>query len=321
MTSRSLLAARAPRADDLLAVRTGLRALVDAQAGIATRVQLARYGIGARQIDANLAARRWRAFGRHVIVLTNAPLTGVQRAWAAVLLLEKPCALAGLSAAAAAGLLGFEPDRVHIVVAHATHVSAPRWVKIHESRRFVPADIVSGAGIPRTRPARSLIDAATWSNGPRRACAILCAGVQQRLVTADRLEAEVVTAGRIRHTQPMRAICGDISGGGHTLAEIEFGPLAQRAGLGPPRRQVLRREVSGRVRYLDVELDLPDGTVLAVEIDGAVHLKPLPWWDDMDRQNEVVIGGRPMLRFASATVRLNERRVVDQLTRMRLAHL
>jgi very-short-patch-repair endonuclease len=75
------------------------------------------------------------------------------------------------------------------------------------------------------------------------------------------------------------------------------------------------------VRYLDAEFELPDGTVLAVEVDGAVHLKPLAWWEDMDRQNEVVIGGSPVLRFPSVTVRLSPNRVVDQLNRIRIAHL
>lgn len=105
----------------------------------------------------------------------------------------------------------------------------------------------------------------------------------------------------------------------HSL-ELDLGPLAARAGLPTPRRQALRREVGGRVRYLDAEFDLPDGAVLAVEIDGAVHLQPESWWADSDRQNEVVIGGSPMLRFPSLTLRLEPARVVDQLRRVRLAH-
>ncbi|MBE7190117.1 hypothetical protein [Jatrophihabitans endophyticus] len=320
MPSRVQLTSRMPRTDDVLAVNSNLCAVVEAQHGVATRTQLIRCGISAGQIGAHLAARRWRAIGRHVVVLTNAPLTAAQRQWAAVLLPEKPCALAGASACAQAGLTGFEPDRVHILVTHSTHVAAPTWVKIHESRRFTPADINAAGGLPRTTVARSLVDAAAWSSSPRRACAFLCAGVQQRLVPADRLAAALVAAGHVRHSKIMREIVGDISGGGHTLAEIEFGALARRAGLPSVRRQVLRRETDGRVRYLDVELDLPDGTRLAVEIDGGVHLQMLNASDDMDRQNEIVIDGQPVLRFASLTVRLDEARVVDQLSRFRLRH-
>ena len=60
--------------------------------------------------------------------------------------------------------------------------------------------------------------------------------------------------------------------------------------------------------------------MFAVEVDGAMHLQPASWWADQDRQNEVVIEGRPTLRFPSLTVRLDANRVIDQLTRMRLAH-
>jgi len=115
-------------------------------------------------------------------------------------------------------------------------------------------------------------------------------------------------------------VLGDIGGGGHTLAEIDLAPLARRAGLAAPRRQVLRREPGGRVRYVDAEFDLADGTTLIVEVDGAVHLKPVQWWDDLSRQNELVIGGRPVLRFDSVTIRIDPPAVVDQLARMRRAH-
>ncbi|WP_375502973.1 hypothetical protein [uncultured Jatrophihabitans sp.] len=164
------------------------------------------------------------------------------------------------------------------------------------------------------------MDTACWSTSPRRACAVLCAGVQQQLLTAGHLENELRKAGRVRHAAIMRAILGDIGGGGHTLAEIELGPIALRAGLPRPRRQALRRDPHGRWRYVDAEFDLPDGVVLVVEVDGAVHLQPRSYWDDLDRQNEIVIDGSPVLRFASLGVRLAEQRVVDQLRRMRRAH-
>jgi hypothetical protein len=305
---------------ELLAVPPRAVSLVSRQSGVLSRPQLTALGFTASQIRWAIRDGRWQAFGRRVVVLSNGPLSQAQRESVAVLMLGKPAALAGLSAASAAGLRGFEAQHVHIVVAHATHAAAPSWVKLHESRRFQPADIALGTTPPRTRTSRSVIDAATWSERPRRACAILCAAVQQRLLTAEQLATELRVAGHVRHVAIMRDILGDIGGGGHTLAEIDLAPLAHRAGLPPPRRQVLRREGNGKVRWLDATFDLPDGAVLVVEIDGAVHIQPDSWWDDADRQNEVVIGGQPMLRFPSLTVRLNPRRVVDQLRRMRVAH-
>ena len=320
MPTRASLTARRPTATELLAIPWELAATAHAQAGIVTRNQLRGVGVTLAQVENRLAATRWSAIGRNVVVLQNAPLTQRQREWVAVLLPAKTAALAGPSAAAAGGLRGFEPEEVHVVVAHDTRTGFPEWVRVHESRRFSATDVAPASAPPRTRMPRSVIDAATWSERPRRACAILCAAVQQRLVSANQLTAELQVAGHVRHVRIMRHILGDIGGGGHTLAEIDLGPLATRAGLPPPRRQALRQEPSGRVRYLDAEFDLPDGTILAVEIDGAVHLRPQSWWDDTDRQNEVVIGGSPMLRFPSLTLRLSAPRVVDQLRRMRLTH-
>jgi hypothetical protein len=318
--TRAARTARMPELSRLTGVPPSLAELSDRQCGVLSRRQLDACGTSLHAIEAAVAARRWQTLGRNVVILQNGPPTPQQRQWCAVLLPSKPAALAGLSAAAAAGLVGFEVDQVHIVVRHDTHTGVPAWVTVHESRRFSVRDIHPGSGVPRTRMPRALVDAATWSHFPRRACAILCAGVQQRLATPSQLRTALRTAGRVRHVRIMGDIIGDISGGGHTLSEIDLAALARRAGLDPPRRQVLRRDRGGRARYVDAEFDLPDGTVFAVEIDGAMHLKPVSWWDDQDRQNEIVIAGVPVLRFASATVRLDGQRVVDQLARMLRAH-
>ena len=51
-----------------------------------------------------------------------------------------------------------------------------------------------------------------------------------------------------------------------------------------------------------------------VEIDGAVHLRPLSYWDDMDRQNDlVIVTGSPILRFATVAIRLASETVDAQL--------
>jgi hypothetical protein len=304
----------------LVAVPDELAHLAERQHGVLHRGQLRRHGIGLAQVRAAVAARRWQLVGRAVVVMHNAALTQRQREWTAVLLPGKPAALAGLSAAAAGGLRGFEPDDVHILVAHNTHTRIPDWVRVHESQRFAPTDIRRGAGPPRTTIARSVVDAAAWSASPRRACAILCAAVQQRRTTPARLDTELRRAGAIRHAAIMRDILGDIAGGGHTLAEIGLSALVRRAGLPAPSRQVLRREPGGKARYVDAEIDLPDGTVLAIEIDGAVHQQPTSWWDDLSRQNELMIGGQPVLHFPSWMIRLEPDGVVDHLRRIRDAH-
>jgi hypothetical protein len=46
----------------------------------------------------------------------------------------------------------------------------------------------------------------------------------------------------------------------------------------------------------------------------------MAWWDDMSRQNELVIAGRPVLRYPSLTIRLEPQAVIDQLRRINLIH-
>jgi hypothetical protein len=304
----------------LVAVPDRLAELAHGQYGVLSRDQLRAAGFGKDHVRTAVQARRWQAFGRRVVVLHNATLSSRQREWVAVLLAGKPAALAGLTAAAAAGLTGFSSDRVHVLVARDSNAGWPSWVQVHNSNRFAPRDVQANASPPRTRIARAVVDAASWSANPRCACAIVCAAVQQRLTATDRLAVELRHAGAVRHAGVLRTLLGDIAGGGHTLAEIELTALAHRAGLPPPRRQVLRREPGGRARYLDAEFDLPDGTVLAVEIDGSVHLEPLTWWDDMVRQNELTISRCVTLRFGSMAIRLAPELVVDQLRRIRQAH-
>jgi len=67
---------------------------------------------------------------------------------------------------------------------------------------------------------------------------------------------------------------------------------------------------------LDVRWRLPDGRNLGVEVDGAHHLEVDQWFDDQLRQNEVVIGGVPILRYPASVVRDSPDVVAAQLRRV-----
>lgn len=74
------------------------------------------------------------------------------------------------------------------------------------------------------------------------------------------------------------------------MADIDFIRLCRRANLPPPRQQSIR-VVDGRRRNLDAEWLRADGTRVVAEVDGAQHLTPEHWLDDMDRQNEIMLDG------------------------------
>jgi very-short-patch-repair endonuclease len=78
---------------------------------------------------------------------------------------------------------------------------------------------------------------------------------------------------------------------------------------------VVRVDGDGRRRYLDALLVAPDGREVGVEIDGAPHMQADNWDRDLDRSNEIQIGGTLVLRFTATAIRVEPGRVAAQLGR------
>ncbi len=176
-----------------------------------------------------------------------------------------------------------------MVVANGARVHPLSWMRVHVSRRFEVSDVDPMSASPRCTAARAAVDAASWKPQPRVGCAILAAAVQQGLVTPAQTREQIHESGAIRHRRILLAALADIEGGSHALAEIDLIRLCRRAGLPKPQQQVVRRDSSGRRRYLDARLVRPDGRVILIEVDGAVHLNVAHWWDDQLRSNDLVI--------------------------------
>lgn len=255
---------------------------------------------------------RWRSPCTGAIVAHSGPMTERQRQRVALLWAGPGSALGGLTAAALDGFKSFKSFRKRDEHADAIHLVVPvgRWVRgqrpelpvvVHYSRLLGP-DAVHPAREPRrTRIARSLIDAASWMATDRGAQAVLASGVQQRLVRVADLSAIVDANQRLRRRALIRETLGDIAGGAQALSELDFTRLVVRAyRLPEPQRQVRRKDETGRNRYLDVVWDREK---LVVEIDGAQHMDAMQCWDDMRRDNDLVIDGYQVLRFPAWLVR------------------
>jgi hypothetical protein len=281
------------------------------QAGVVTRHQLAAVGITSDDVRNQVNAHRWTVLGRRVVVLQSGPLTLAQQQWAAVLQQTPGAALAGITAAQVDGLRWLTPERLHVVVPLGSRIVRTPHVSVHASRTYAGrADQHPVRLPPRTRIARSIIDAAAWSPTDRRACGVLCAAAQQGLTTAGAMLGALDAAGAVRRRRLVRLTLGDIEGGADSLAEIDMGKLAAQAGLPPPVRQAVRFDAEGRRRFLDNDFGL-----FMVEVDGAVHLLPESYWSDMHRQNELTLTGARILRFPTIAIRLEPERVVSQLRR------
>ncbi len=156
---------------------------------------------------------------------------------------------------------------------------------------------------PRTRIARSLLDAAAWMATDRGAQAVLAAGVQQRLVRVEHLAGLAAINRRLRRRRLITDTLDDIAGGVRALSELDFTRLVIRAyGLPAPDRQSRRKDASGRNRYLDA---LWEDRKLVVEIDGSQHTDPWQYWDDMERDADLQLDGYRVLRFPAWVVRYN----------------
>lgn len=275
------------------------------QAGVATIQQLVGQGLTEGVVRAQVAAHRWQRQGARCLVAHNHVLTRQQLMWVAVLDPVGLTSLAGMSALEVAGFrfFGRETERIHVVVRRGARYHRWPGVTIHESRRFEPQDVDRRLGIPCTEVARSALDAGAWQPHPRYACGVLAAVVQQRLCTAAELSDELRFVGRIRHKQPMRLALLDIAGGAEALSELDIGVLCRRHGLAEPIRQRVRRDPSGRRRYLDCEWDLPDGSIVVLEVDGSHHFEAGHWEADMKRERLVVISRRRVLRCTANEAR------------------
>ena len=289
--------------------------LFEHQSGVATRQQLHALGWGPDTIRAQIDAHRWQCSGRSVVVTHNGEVTRRQLMWVASLDAGEPVALGSHTALELAGFVPFarEAAEIHLLVPRGAKVTSRTGVVVHESRRLRPETLVRREGLPCTSVEQSAVDAAAWQPWPRFACATVAAVVQQRLTTADRLEAELGHVGRVRHKAYLRAALRDIVGGAEALSELDLRQLCRRFALAPPHQQRRRRGADGRVRYLDAEWRLPDGGLLTLEVDGAHHLEVKHWEADMRRERAVVLSGRRVLRATSFEVRVEPHLVAADL--------
>jgi hypothetical protein len=264
------------------------------------------------EIRAQLDARRWRRWGR-AIVVHNGPLSRQQKWYVARVHGGPHALLTGFTAAEACGLRGWSRDVVDILMPVGARGSDRSPVPIcrHRAREWKRVRRYR-EGPVHLLPQALLVAAASFDN-PRPACGIFAAAVQQRLVRPDRLALELSQNVRIRHRAILRSAVADIGQGAEALSEIDFVRLCRRFHLPRPIQQRVRREPSGRRRYLDATWQRRDGRLVVVEVDGALHLVVERWWDDQLRQNELAITDAMVLRYPSVVVRTEPKLVARQL--------
>jgi len=267
---------------------------------------------GRARVRAQLAAQRWQRPVRAVVVTHNGPLTSAQRHLTALRGCAPGGALAGLTALAIDGFTGFEAQEVYVVLPSGARRPPEPWVIPHWSTMLDQRDVHPDRAPRRTRPARSLVDAASWQRYPRRARAIVLAGVQQRLTSTRHLRDALSRRGPCRHRRLITESILDAAGGIQSLPERDVEQIRRRFHLPTPSRQSPVRRPDGRY-FLDLEWQQYD---VGAEIHGIPHLQVVQWESDLERANEIVIEGPRLLIFSSYATRHESDRVGHQLARL-----
>lgn len=279
---------------------------------VTTSRQLIAEGVRRGDIARRVSDGRWRRAGL-AIVLHNGPLSATQRRCVARIHAGPSAVFTAFTAAELGGLSGWKRDDVHLLAAPGTRMRSgcPVPVVLHLRGPTPPRQ---SAGDVELLP-DALLRAASTFGTARPGCGLLAAAVQQRVATATELADALTRASRTRHRRHLLAAVADIGGGSHALSEIDFVRLCRRFRLPPPERQGLRRERSGRRRYVDALWRRSDGRTVVAEVDGALHLVARQWWADQLRQNELTLSAAVVLRFPSVVVRTDPDVVAAQLRR------
>lgn len=202
------------------------------QRGLLRRVQVLAYGGNDNAIRHRLRTGRWQRVLPGVYAIFSGPLTAAQRAWAAVLFAGDDAQLAGVSACRQYGLRYVPGDdgKVHVLVPHCCQVASTAFVAIHRTRR--PPEPRHVEGLPTCAPARAVVDACRALPSLRDVRALMADAVNQRLVGADQLAAEL-RAGRSGGSALPRRALADVAIGCRSAPEYELRDLFRRSRVLP----------------------------------------------------------------------------------------
>ncbi len=291
------------------------------QRRVVSRDQLHLLGWSHQQIEHEIVTGRWHAPAPTVVALQNAPLVHDQRLWLGTLHARPRGVISHATACSASGLQRWDAGLIDVLTPKGDLVDEIAGFRFHQTRRDYAAWVHPTRMPPTLTIEHAALLAAERDRSVRRAVGRLAAVVQQRLSTASRLETSSREISKLRHGKILRLALGDICGGAQSFAEIDLGRLCAMADLSPPDRQRMRRDKTGRRRYLDCEWELPDRRLVVLEIDGSFHLETEHWWVDMKRERAIVITGRIVLRCSSLEMRLDPWDIISDLVKIGVPHL
>ena len=281
--------------------------------------QLQALGLGSATLRRRVATGRWAKVDRGVVRISGAPITWESQVLACVLAAGEGAVASHRTAAALWDLDGCRPGPIDISVPRDRRYRRT-GVYTHESTDLDRSRVVRRSGIPTTPVDRTLLDLCA-----KRPTGIIELAIddalRRRLTSWARLLACLVRharrgrdgVGRMRRIldQHFSEVAATESG----FERLVYVRLVE-AGLPRP---VLQHEVSINGRTYRLDLAYPEA-MLAVELDGSLHLRRDVWEHDHGRQNALMLAGWTVLRFTWRDYVEHQTRLVMEVRAALRAH-
>jgi very-short-patch-repair endonuclease len=265
-----------------------------------------------QHVAAQVRAQRWQRIGPRVVVLSTGVLTRSQRRAVGVVHVGAGGRLAGLTALEELGLQNWWREQVHVQVRHGLAPPSLEGVVVHQARALDPRDDIRDRWPSCSTAARAAVDAASWERDSRHATGLVLAVVQQRLATATQILSVLDRAGPVRHKALLRAVLGEAAEGSDSRAEVDVLKILRDLGVTDIRRQV-EVETPDGTRRVDLVVRLPDGRLLAIEVDGPHHDDPLQREADAAKDAALIAAGYQVLHIPVQLLRRSPSSVRSQL--------
>ena len=203
--------------------------------------------------------------------------------------------IGGLTAAELHGMKNWSREDIPVLVDDELSFDPLDGVRFFRCRRAL-ASVRSARTLPVCQLEPAILLFAGYEPSRRTAHGAVTATVQQRLTTPDRLSGWLARMTPLRRAPEFRALLNDITGGAHSLSEIDLRRACEEFAIAAPRGQKGRRDRKGRRRWTDAEWDLPDGSVLVLEVDGVYHDDALQAAADKSRHRKLSSRRRIVIR-------------------------
>ncbi|MEQ1787039.1 MAG: DUF559 domain-containing protein [Acidimicrobiales bacterium] len=292
-----------------------------AQHGLLELDQVRAVGGSDDQVHNRLASGRWEAFDERVYRLAGIPVTWHTKVLGPILSAGPNAVASHHAAAALHGAPGFGRGVAELTIPRGEKFRRPE-LRVHTSTDLDRCTRMVVEGIPVTDPARTLLDVARTVGDQRLLRTVEWA---RRTGATDWTDLIATLAGHARRGRPgVRRLRRVIVANAHreeiTDSDMEVLALALLREHGLPE-PVLHFVVYDGTRFVaEVDLAYPE-LMIAIELDGSVHLRSDVRERDLPRQNDLVLLGWTVLRFTWERLQRSPELLIAEILAARRAAL